>query len=330
MAFYIFTFLIILLLILVNAITDAPNAIATLVGSKTLSFKKATLLSSFFNILGIIIMSYINISVANCISSMLNLNDGIYGIITLSSGMLSVIIFAFVAMRFGIPTSETHGLIAGITGASLALYSINVINWYEWKNVIIGLLWSIIGTHFITHFIIKILSKKISHLPIKLMKFYQLIGCCSMSFMHGAQDGQKFIGIIFIFSNILKSSNISIFNLESNHIIFIVAIIMGIGISIGGKSIVENIGNNIIRMDNKKALISDISSASTLLFASLTGLPVSTTHVKTMSIVSIGKYYNDKINKSNVFNIFKAWIFTFPICGIISFFFTKLIKFLFL
>lgn len=330
MPFYIFTFFIIILLVLTNAITDAPNAIATLVGSKTISFKKAALLSSFFNVFGIIIMSYINISVANCISSIVNLNHGIYDIIGLSSGMLSVIIFAFIAMKFGIPTSETHGLIAGITGASLALYSIEVINWYEWKNMIIGLLWSIIGTHFISNFIIKILSKKIEHTSIKLMKFYQLIGCCAMSFMHGAQDGQKFIGILFIFSNILKDSSISIFDFESNRIIFLVAILMGIGISIGGKSIVENIGNNIIRLDNKKALISDISSASTLLLASLTGLPVSTTHVKTMSIISIGHYYNDKINKTTVFNIFKAWFFTFPICGIISFIFTKLIKFLFL
>lgn len=330
MAFYIFTFFIIVLLILTNAITDAPNAIATLVGSKVIHFKKAALLSSVFNILGIIVMSYINISVANCISSMVNLKDGIYGIIGLTSGMISVIIFAFVAMKFGIPTSETHGLIAGITGASLALYSIDVINWYEWKNIIIGLFWSIIGTYFISIYVTKSLDKKIEHISIKSMKSCQILGCCAMSFMHGAQDGQKFIGIIILFFNIIKQSNICIINISYNYIIFFVAIIMGIGVAIGGKSIVDNIGNNIVKLNNKKALISDISSASTLLFASLTGLPVSTTHIKTMSIVSIGKYYNDKINKLNIWKIFKAWFWTFPACGLISYLFTKLIQFLFL
>lgn len=330
MAFYIFTFFIIVLLILTNAITDAPNAIATLVGSKVMHFKKAALLSSVFNILGIIAMSYINISVANCISSMVILKDGIYGMLCLTSGMISVIVFAFVAMEFGIPTSETHGLIAGITGASLALYSIDVVNWYEWKNVVIGLFWSVIGTYFISIYISKILDKRIGHLSIKSMKFFQILGCCAMSFMHGAQDGQKFIGIIILFSNIIKQSSFSIASISYNNIILFVAIIMGIGVAIGGKSIVNNIGSNIVKLDNKKALISDISSASTLLFASLTGLPVSTTHIKTMSIVSIGKYYNDKFNKSNFWNIFKAWIWTFPVCGIISYFLTKLALFLFL
>lgn len=326
MTFYIFTFFIIVLLILTNAITDAPNAIATLVGSKVINFKKAALLSAFFNMLGIIVMSYINISVANCISSMVNLKDGFYGIVGLTSGMISVIIFSFVAMKFGIPTSETHGLIAGISAASLALYSLDVINWYEWKNVLIGLFWSVVGTYFISIFITKALDKKLKLIPIKSIKNFQILGCCAMSFMHGAQDGQKFIGVILLFSNILRASNIHVNNILSNNIVVFVAIIMGIGVAIGGKSIVDNVGNNIIKLDNRKALISDISAACTLLFASLTGLPVSTTHIKTMSIVSIGKYYNVDINKFNVYNIFKAWLWTFPVCGLISYFFTKLIQ----
>ena len=133
----IFTFITIVCLILTNAITDAPNAIATLVGTKVVSFKKAARISASFNFLGIIIMSFINISVANCISSMVNLDDEKNGIIVLMSAMMSVIIFALIALKFGIPTSETHGLIAGLTGATVAIYGWDSVSFVEWMNVII-------------------------------------------------------------------------------------------------------------------------------------------------------------------------------------------------
>ena len=113
--------IIIVLLIFTNGITDAPNAIATIVGSKTMKFRKAAFISAIFNFIGIIVMSFINISVADCISSMVNLNDTKGGMIVLISAMASVILFALIAMQFGIPTSETHGLVAGLTGAAFAL-----------------------------------------------------------------------------------------------------------------------------------------------------------------------------------------------------------------
>ncbi len=108
------TVVIIVLLIFTNGVTDAPNAIATLVGSKVMKFRKAAIISAVCNFIGIIVMSFINISVADCISSMVDLSAGQNGIIVLISAMLSVIIFALIAMQFGIPTSETHGLVARV------------------------------------------------------------------------------------------------------------------------------------------------------------------------------------------------------------------------
>ena len=110
----IITVIIIVLLIFTNGLTDAPNAIATLVGSKVMKFRKAAIISAIFNFLGIIVMSLVNISVADCISSMVNITAGKEGLVSLIAAMASVIIFALVAMQFGIPTSETHGLVARI------------------------------------------------------------------------------------------------------------------------------------------------------------------------------------------------------------------------
>ena len=148
------TVIMIVLLIFTNGITDAPNAIATLVGSNVMKFKKAAIISAIFNFLGIIIMSFINISVADNISSMVNLSSGKDGIIGLIAGIVSVIIFALIAMQFGIPTSETHGLVAGLTGSAIAIYGINSINGEEWGSIGVGLIWSILGTFIISYFIV--------------------------------------------------------------------------------------------------------------------------------------------------------------------------------
>ena len=110
------------LLIFTNGLTDAPNAIATIIGSKVMSFRKASMISAIFNFIGIAAMSFVNISVADCISNMVDVHGGLNGILVLITAMLSVIVFALVAMRFGIPTSETHGLVAGLTGSAIAVY----------------------------------------------------------------------------------------------------------------------------------------------------------------------------------------------------------------
>ena len=155
MFIYFFTFFIIIILILTNAVTDAPNAIATLVGTKVMKFKKAAILSAIFNLLGVIFMSFINFSVADCISGIVKINGNYDDIKILIGSMISVIGFALVAMKFGIPTSETHGLVAGLTGSSIAIYCITGVNFTEWKNVIIGLFWSIVGTFIISYFLNK-------------------------------------------------------------------------------------------------------------------------------------------------------------------------------
>ncbi len=317
---YVITFIIIIVLIFTNAITDAPNAIATLVGTKVLSFRKAAKLSAIFNFIGIIVMSFVNISVANCISSMVNLDDSKNGMIVLLSGMIAVIAFALVAMKFGIPTSETHGLIAGLTGAAVAMYGWKSVSWYEWKNVLIGLVWSIVGTLIVGYIISKIFEKMVN-LKNNNIERWQILGCCGMSFMHGAQDGQKFIGILILFFGLVRNVYIpgEINPLNYVGIILYTAVIMAMGVSIGGKKIVENIGSDMVELNNKQALMSDITTVFTLFMASMTGIPVSTTHAKTMSIVSVGKNENSKMDYARIFRICQAWFWNFPISGFIGY-----------
>ena len=317
MIIYILTFIIIIILIFTNAITDAPNAIATLVGTKVMPFKKAAYLSAIFNFIGIVVMSFINISVANCISSMVDLRDEKQGMIVLLSGMIAVIVFALAAMKFGIPTSETHGLIAGLTGAAVAIYGWKSVSLYEWGNVLIGLIWSIFGTLIVGFLITKLIERIIILTQNDNIKQWQIISCCGMSFMHGAQDGQKFIGILIIFFSLIQNTSIPAIINPLNYvgIILYTAFIMAMGVAIGGKKIVDNIGSEMVELNNKQALMSDITTIITLFIASMTGIPVSTTHAKTMSIIAIGKNVNSKMDKTRIFSICKAWFWNFPVSG---------------
>lgn len=208
MIIYIFTFFIIVVLILTNAITDAPNAISTIVGTKAMKFKNAAILSAAFNFLGTFIMSFVNISVANCISSIVKLENGATSILGLGTAMFSVIIFALIAMWFGIPTSETHGLVAGLTGSSMALYGIETINFEEWKNVIIGLIWSVFGTYIITKVVVKIFKKHIENIKEMHVRRFQIYGCCAMSFIHRSSRWTKIyrnLNIIFFYNKQFKN-----------------------------------------------------------------------------------------------------------------------------
>lgn len=315
------TGIIILLLIFTNAITDAANAISTVVGTNVLPFRKAAYLSAIFNLVGIIVMCFINFSVAENMATIISFENGKAGIISILSAMSSVIIFALLAMIFGIPTSETHALIAGLTGSCIAFGNLGNINLGEWLKVIIGLFWSIIGSYIVCKILKKIFYKKIEKFKKSKIEKYQILSSIGLSFMHGAQDGLKFIGIFIIYlcgiKNIEISSSLDV--AENIWVILLVSSVMAIGVGCGGKKIVDNVGKNITVLSNADAIITDIGTIITLFTASILGIPVSTTHCKTVSVISVGK----NNNKIIVSSIIKAWIFTFPICILLGFLFSK-------
>lgn len=142
-----------------------------------------------------------------------------------------------------------------------------------------------------------------------------------MSFTHGAQDGLKFLGIMNIYTNIVSRG--SFFENEFQ-VLWICALTMGLGVLIGGKRIVTTVGEKIIKLENNEALCTDITTILTLLIASLLGMPVSTTHVKTMAIAGVSSK-KEMINKNKFKGIVLAWGLTFPICGIVTFIVMKVL-----
>ena len=313
--FFIMSFILISLVILVNGWTDAPNAITSCVVTKSLSIKKVIILSVIFNFLGILIMTSISNKVVDTVSNLVYFpNNNEYSIIALCAGMLSVIIWSVLAWFFGIPTSESHALLAGITGAAISLNKgFSCINLNEWIKVLYGLILScscgIVFSYSLSYFLSKRIRKT------KLEK-YQIMLCSLLSFFHGAQDGQKFIGVFIILLSLSSNVHITVIPLW---IILYCAIMMGIGTSFGGGRIIKTIGEKIINIDKLDGVITDFVSTICIFSATLLGFPVSTTHVRTLSIVGVGLNKKDKINLNTLSNLIFTWIMTFPCCGLIGY-----------
>lgn len=108
--------------ILVNGWTDAPNAIATCVSTRAIGARKAIIMAAIFNFLGVFIMTALNQSVAVTIYNMVDFGgDAHLSLIALCAAMSAIVVWATAAWYFGIPTSESHALIAGLSGAAVAI-----------------------------------------------------------------------------------------------------------------------------------------------------------------------------------------------------------------
>ena len=196
--------ILILGVILVNGWTDAPNAIATCISTRSMHPKKAIIMATIFNFLGVFVMTLLSSTVAETIYNIANFgNNPSNALLALCAGMVAIVLWAVIAWFFGIPTSESHALIAGISGAAIAIqHGISGININEWKKVLLGLILSAILGFAFGYIITKIIEKICRHLDRrKTNKFFkktQVLGGGAMAFMHGAQDGQKFIGIFLL------------------------------------------------------------------------------------------------------------------------------------
>ena len=146
--------------IMVNGWTDAPNAIATCISTRSMAPRPAIIMAAIFNFLGVFFMTMINSKVAETIYNMVDFGgDAHKALIALCAAMFAIVVWATAAWWFGIPTSESHALIAGISGAAIALQGgISGINFDEWIKVIYGLALSLFLGFFSGWFVVKMVE----------------------------------------------------------------------------------------------------------------------------------------------------------------------------
>lgn len=331
------TMLLTLGVIFVNGWTDAPNAIATCVTTRCLKPRTAILMSAAFNFLGVFIMTQINSAVASTISNMVDFGENTqHATVALCAALLSIVVYSVTASVFGIPTSESHSLIAGLSGAAIAIQQgISGINGSEWVKVLYGLVLSLVlgfATGWIVCKLITIICQNVDRrVSNRYFGYAQIAGAAAMSFMHGAQDGQKFIGVLFLGVAFANGQN-SVSGMEIPvWLMLLCSIVMGLGTSVGGEKIIKSVGMDMVKLERYQGFAADLSGALCLLYSSVFGIPVSTTHTKTSAIMGVGAVKRiSAINFGVVKDMMLTWIFTFPGCGLISFVMAKIFMYLFI
>lgn len=320
------TTLLTLSVILVNGWTDAPNAIATCVSTRSMTPRAAIIMAAIFNFLGVLFMTMFNATVAQTIYKMVDFGGDPYNaLVALCAALFAIVLWATAAWWFGIPTSESHALIAGISGAAIALQGgIKGINPDEWIKILYGLILSTVMGFGLGFIVVKTIEQIFKGFDRRktfgFFKNAQIVGGAGMAFMHGAQDGQKFMGV-FMLSAFLAQGQASVTEFVIPvWLIFLCSAVMALGTSIGGYRIIKAVGMDMVKLSTYQGFSADLAAVISLFTASVFGLPVSTTHTKTTAIMGVGAAKRiSSVNWGIVGEMVLAWILTFPGCGLIGF-----------
>ena len=330
------TVLLTLGVILVNGWTDAPNAIASCVATRALKPRAAIIMAAVFNFLGVLVMTLLSPKVAETIYNMVDFGSNAReALIALCAAMFAIVVWAVLAWAFGIPTSESHALIAGLTGSAIAMHNnLDGVNGGEWAKVLFGLVFSLAIGFALGYFGTKLIQRLCKRADYrKANRFFdkgQVVAAAGTAFMHGAQDGQKFMGV-FLLGLALSQGNVSpgAVNVPV-WLMILCSLVMAFGTSIGGMKIIKSVGMDMVKLEKYQGFAADISATAGLLICSVAGMPVSTTHAKTTAIMGVGAAKRFRaVHWGVAKEMVLTWILTFPGCGLIGFLMTKLFVFIF-
>lgn len=306
----------------VNGWTDAANSIATVVSTRVLSPKRAILLATAGNILG----TLSGTAVAETIGRGIIRPEEVT-LTTVAAAMVGIILWSTLAWKFGLPTSESHALVAGLAGSAIAASGPSAILTSGWIKVGVGLLLSTFLGFGAAFALFKLLAIVFRNTGIsKIRRWFgkgQLVSAGMVAFGHGSNDGQKFMGafaLVLYISGVTNQFTIPLW------VILLCATVMGIGTSTGGWRIIRTMGTKLARLEPQHGFAAETSAAACIELASRLGIPLSTTHTISTSIMGVGAAQKRTGVRMNVArNIVVAWILTFPICGALGYLITKLV-----
>jgi PiT family inorganic phosphate transporter len=309
-----------------NGFHDSANSISTVVSTKVLSPRSAVVFAAFFNFAAAFAFG---VAVASTISKIIQLEIVETAIIPyiILSALIGAISWNLITWYFGIPTSSSHALIGGMTGAGLAAAGIVAIKWSTVGQVALFMILSpLIGlaAGFLFMAALLNLTKNADKTSAEThFKRLQLFSAAAYSFSHGTNDAQKTMGIIvpLLFSIGYFGASVDPNNLPVPLWVILAAhAAIALGTLSGGWRIVKTMGYKITKLRPVHGFAAETAGASTIIGASLLGIPVSTTHIICTSIMGVGTTSGSSTVKWGVARtIVWAWILTIPVSALIGF-----------
>ena len=318
-----------------NGFHDAANAIATVVSTRVLTPRKAIAMAAFFNLTGALFGG----AVASTIGKGL-VDTNVVSMTTVLSAVIAAFTWNITTWWFGLPSSSSHALIGGLCGAALAAARGNwsVIKWNAgvWPKVVIPMITSpVAGFIFgalLMFLLFVALQRFTPHLVHSLFGKLQIVSAAWMAHSHGTNDAQKTMGIIALalftgtqagsfdhlpaWLSFLKTPTF----LLPKWVIVLCAVTMAVGTAAGGWRIIRTLGHRMVKLQPVHGFAAETTAALIIQGASYYGIPLSTTHVISASIMGVGTVKRfSGMRWTVVERILWAWVFTLPASGLIGY-----------
>jgi PiT family inorganic phosphate transporter len=348
MTIFLFVILTALIFEYINGFHDAANAIATVVSTKVLTPRQAIVLAAIFNLFG----ALGGTAVAKTISGGL-VDANSITMVTVLCALIGAIVWNLLTWWLGLPSSSSHALIGGLCGAALATAddNWNALIWSSvdrkgeaiglWPKVVLPMLTSpvlgFIGGAALMFILLMMVHRLAPRTVNGVFGKLQLVSASFMGYSHGSNDAQKTMGIIAlalftatkagvfdhvpVWAEFLRTPEFKI----DRWVIIACALTMAAGTAAGGWRIIRTLGHKMVKLTPIDGFAAETTAALIIHGASTLGIPVSTTHVISTSIMGVGTMKRFGAVKWGVVErIIWAWIFTLPATALVGYWTLKL------
>ncbi|MEN3369459.1 MAG: inorganic phosphate transporter, PiT family [Verrucomicrobiota bacterium] len=326
----------------INGFHDAANAIATVVSTKVLTPRQAIAMAAFFNLTGALMGTAVASTIGKGMVDAKAINMK-----TVLCALLGAIIWNLLTWWLGLPSSSSHALIGGLCGAALATPGSTwaVLKWNTGliPKVVVPMLTSPIAGFLIGGLLMALLLLLLRpftpHIVQSIFGKLQLVSAAWMAHSHGTNDAQKTMGVIALalftgtqsgafkdlppFFDFLHSPQFVV----PTWVVILCAATMAAGTAAGGWRIIRTLGHKMVKLQPVHGFAAETTAAVIIQVASSYGIPLSTTHVISTSIMGVGAVKRfSGVKWSVVERIVWAWVMTLPATGLIGYLLARLMQ----
>ncbi len=319
---------------IVNGFNDAANAIAPAIGTRALSPQRALFVAVIANFSG----AATGTAVAHTIGKGIIIQD-VISYQTIIAALISIIIWGWLATWMGFPVSIHHGFIAGLAAAGMAVAGNAAVVWSVMQRVLSAVIIApslgFAGGFVVMLILYWVFEKSRPDRMRRVFSRMQYVSTFFMAYSHGKNDGQMPIGVITMalviyYNDVGIWDRLSLLNPDTWWVIVVSAVAISFGIALGGRRVIKTIGMRMTSLRPVQGFTTHLAAASVIETASHLGIPVSTTHCVSASVMGVGATRRlSAVRWGIAGNIVAAWILTFPICGLLGYVFTLLLKLIF-
>ena len=308
-----------------NGWTDAPNSIATVVSTRVLRPLQAVVMAGVLNLIG----ALTGTAVAETISKDI-VDVRFITLETIAAVLLAATMWALGAQYFGLPSSESHALIAGLLGAGFSAGGTDALLSEGPRKALIGLVTSPVGGFFLALALMVAIfwffAKARPSFVRRLFGRAQILSAAAMAYTHGLNDAQKTMGIItLIIALNQQGGRIEELGVIPTWVIISAGLVMGMGTMVGGWRVIRTIGLRLTKLEPVHGFAAETGAAAVIFGASRLGIPVSTTHAIGSAIMGVGATERLSAVRWGVAGqVVMAWILTWPSCFVLGYLLQKL------